>query len=65
MVLLDFVEGPHYIEPVRNYEIDDDLYHIYRITAQHRDSVNLEMDGRIAWDHKISCTSNSNEELDH
>lgn len=33
VIPLDLVEGSHYIEPVRNYESDDDLDCIYKITV--------------------------------
>ena len=33
----DPAEGLHYIEPVRNYDKDNDLDYIYKITAQEQD----------------------------
>jgi len=33
VVPLDPIEGPRYIEPINVYESDDDLDHIYKITA--------------------------------
>jgi len=66
IVPLDHSEGPRYTEPVCDYEErDDDLDHIYKITAQDQDWVNLTADGCIAWDHESSCTSDSDEELEH
>lgn len=38
VVPLDPAEGPHYTEPVHDYEeSDDDLDHIYKITTQGQD----------------------------
>jgi len=34
IIPLDPVEGPRYTEPVRDYESDDDLDCIYKITAR-------------------------------
>jgi len=34
IVPMDHSEGSHYIEPVRDYESDDDLDCIYKITTQ-------------------------------
>ena len=42
---LDPVEGLCYTEPVRDYESDDDLDCIYKITAREQDWVNPTMDG--------------------
>ena len=33
IITLELVEGLHYTEPVREYESDDDLDYIYKITA--------------------------------
>jgi len=65
VVPLDPIEGMCYTEPVRDYESDDDLDQIYKITTRDQDWVNLTADGRIAWDREISCTSASDEELEH
>lgn len=66
VVPLDLVEGPRYTKPVHDYEkSDDDLDQIYKITAQDQDWVNPIAARRIAWDRKSSCTSNSDEELEH
>ena len=66
VIPLDPAEGSHYIEPVRNYEeSDDDLDQIYKIIAWDKDWINPTIDGRIAWDRESSCTSDSNEELEH
>ena len=37
VVPLDLVEGSCYIEPVRDYDNDDDLDYIYKITACEQD----------------------------
>lgn len=65
VVPLDPTEGPRYTEPVRNFESDDDLDHIYKITVRDQDWANPIVDGRITWDHEFSCTSDSNKELEH
>jgi len=66
VVPLDLSKGLRSTEPVRDYEeSDDDLDKIYKITVRDQDWVNLTSEGRISWDHKISCSSNSNEELEH
>ena len=65
VVPLDLAEGSCYIEPVRDYESDDDLDHIYKLTVRDQDWVNPTTNGRIAWDRESSCTSHSNEELEH
>ena len=65
-VPLDLAEGPRCTEPMHNYEeIVYVLDQICKITVRDQDWVNPTTDGRIAWDHKISCTSNSGEELEH
>jgi len=60
VVLLDPAEGVQYIEPVR----DDDLDYIYKINTQGEDWVNPTADGRISWECKSSCTSDSDEEIE-
>lgn len=66
VVPLDPAEGPCYTKPVCDYEeSDDNLDQIYKIIAWDQDWINLIDDGRIAWDHEISCTSDSYEELEH
>lgn len=66
VVPLDLAKGPCYIEPVCDYEeSDDDLAQIYKITVEDQDCVNTTTNGRIAWDHKISFTSNLDEGLEH
>ena len=64
IVPLDPAEGSCYTEPVRDYESDDDLDCIYKITTRDQDCVNPIADGRITWDRESSCNSDSNEELE-
>lgn len=64
VVPLDPVEGSRYIEPVRDDESDKDLDYIYKITAWEQDWVNPTADVRILWEREISCTSDSNEEIE-
>jgi len=65
IVPLDLVEGLRYTEPFHDYESDDDLDYIYKITERDQDWVNPTTDGWITWDYESSCTSNSNEEIEH
>jgi len=62
---LDPAEGPCYIELVRDYESDDELDQIYKITTWDQDWLNPTVDGRIAWDRESSRTSDLDEELEH
>ena len=45
IVPLDPAEGSHYTELVRDYESDDDLDCIYKITMRDQDWVNPIVDG--------------------
>eukprot|EP00253_Pinus_taeda_P021954 PITA_21954 len=65
VVPLDPTERLCYIEPTHDYESDDNLVQVYKITAQNQDCVNLTANGLIAWGREISCTSDSDEELEH
>jgi len=65
IVPLDPTEGSCYIEPACDYESNDDLDCIYKITTQYQDWVNPTTDGQITWDHESSYTSNFDEELEH
>lgn len=49
VVPLDSAKESRYVEPVHDYESDDDLDYIYKITAQEQDWVNPTADGRISW----------------
>lgn len=40
VVPLNPTEGPHYTEPVHDYESDNDLDQIYKITTRDQDWVN-------------------------
>ena len=64
IIPLDPAEGSCYMEPVRDYESDDDMDCIYKITTWEQDWVNPTTDGRISWEHESSCTSYSNEEIE-
>ena len=64
IVTLDPAEGLHYTKPIHDYESDDDLDCIYKITAQEQYWMNPKMDGIITWDRESSYTSDSNEELE-
>jgi len=64
VVPLGPAEGACYTEPVRDDESDDDLDCIYKITGQDHDWVNSTVDGRILWEHEISCTLVLDEEVE-
>lgn len=64
IIPLDPAEGLHYTKPVHDYESDDDLDYIYKIIARDQDRVNPTVDGQITWDREISCTSDSDEEIE-
>jgi len=65
VVTLDHAEGLLYTKKVRDYESDDDLDQIYKITVRDQGWVNLTADGHIGGDHKSSYTSDSDEEFEH
>lgn len=65
VVPLDPAEGVGYTEPVRDDDSDNELDCIYQIMMQDQDQVNLTADGRISWEHDSSCTSDSDEEIEH
>lgn len=64
IVPLDPTKGSRYMEPVHDYESDDDLDCIYKITLQDQDWVNPTVDGGITWEREISCTSDFDEEIE-
>jgi len=64
VIPLDPAEGSRYTEPVHDYESDDDLDGIYKITMQDQDWVNPTADGRISSEHESSCTSDWDEEIE-
>ena len=64
IIPLDPAKGSRYVEPVCNYENDDDLGCINKITVQDQYWVNPTVDGWIAWEQEISCTLDSNEEVE-
>lgn len=45
MVPLDPTEGSRYTEPVHDYDSDDDIGYIYKITMHEKDWVNPTIDG--------------------
>lgn len=64
IIRLDPAEGSRYTEPVCDYESDDDLDCIYKITMRYQDKVNPTVDGQITLECESSCTSNSEEEIE-
>ena len=64
VIPLDSVEGSCYIDPMHDYDSDDDLKCIYKITAQEQYWVNPTVNGRISWERESSCMSDSNEEIE-
>ena len=66
VVPLDPIEGACYTEPICDFvEDDDDLDQIYKITVRNEYWINPTTNGRIVWDRDSSCTSDSDEELEH
>lgn len=65
IVPLDPIEGLRYTELVRNYESNDDMDCIYKITTWDQYWVNPTVDGWITWDCESSCKLDSDEELEH
>jgi len=49
---------------VHDYDADDDLDCIYKITMWEQDWVNLTVDGRLLWERESSCTLDSDEEIE-
>ena len=64
VIPLDPAEGSSYTKPVHDYESDDDLDCIYKITVREQDWVNPTADGRISWECKSSCTLDLDEEIE-
>jgi len=64
VVPLDPAEGTRYVEPVCDYDRNDDLDFIYKITVWEKYWVNPTTDGRVSWEREISFTSYSNEEIE-
>lgn len=66
IVPLDPTEGVCYTEQIHDYvENDNEMDQIYKITTRDQDWINPMIDGWTAWERYISCTSDSNEELEH
>jgi len=49
---------------VRDYENEDDLDYIYKLTVGEKDWVNPTVDGLISWERETSWTSDSDEEIE-
>jgi len=64
VVPLDSAEGSCYTKPMPDYESNDDLDCIYKITVQEHDWVNPTTDGRISRERESSSTSDSDEEIE-
>lgn len=64
VVPLNLVKGSHYIEPLHDYDSDDNLDCIYKITEQEKDWVNPTVDGRISWECESSYTSDLDGEIE-
>ena len=59
VVPLDPIEGSCYMELVHDYDRENDMDCIYKITTWEQDWVNPIADGQISWEREISCTSHS------
>ena len=64
VVPLDPAEGSHYTELVHDYESNENLDCIYKITAPEQDWVNPNADGRISWERESSYTLDLDEEIE-
>lgn len=61
IIPLDLTEGAWYTEPIRDYEQENDLDHIYKIITCDEDLIKPMVDGQISLDRDSSCTSDSDE----
>lgn len=50
IVPLDPTKGEWYTKLKHDYYEDDDVEHIYTLTAQNEDWINPTADGRISWE---------------
>lgn len=64
IIPLDPAKGSRYTELVHDYESDDDLDCIYKITTRGQVSVNPIANGQITWEHESSRISDSDEEIE-
>lgn len=64
IVPLDPAEGVRFREPLHDDDSDDNLDCIYKIIAREQDWLNPTTNGRISWECKISCTLDSDEEIE-
>lgn len=64
IIRLDLAEGSCYMELVHDYESDDDLDCIYKITPRDQYWVNPSVDGWIVWERESSYTLYFDEEIE-
>ena len=62
IVPLDPAKGEWYTEPVRE---EDDIDHIYKLTARDKDWINPTVDGMLCWEKDNECLSDSNGEIEN
>ena len=62
IVPLDPAKGERYIEPVRN---EEDVDHIYKLTARDEDWINPTVDGVLCWEKDSECFSDSDGEIEN
>ena len=62
IVPLDPAEGEQYIEPVCE---EEDVDHIYKLTAQDKDWINPIAEGVLCWENDSECFSDSDGEIEN
>lgn len=62
---LDPSKGARYKEPIHEECSDEDIDHIYKLTARDGDWINPNSYGRISWEKDNSCHSDSDKELEN
>lgn len=58
----DLTKGEWYMEPMRE---EEDVDHIYKLTAQDEDWINPTMDGVLCWEKDNECFSDSDGEIEN
>lgn len=64
VVPLDPAEWEHYSEPIHNEENNDELDHIYQITAQNPGQMHYNDNKRTSWERESICTIDSEEKME-
>lgn len=64
VVPLDPYEGVWYTKLIHEDYENENIDHIYKLTAQNEDWINPTTNGIISWEKDNSCNSDSGEEMD-